>query len=294
MAILKILSFILKHPLNRGRQLNALLRFLQWQVGSRILNVPVVWPFVDEARLIIARGMTAATGNIYVGLMSFEEQAFILHYLQSSDVFFDIGANVGTFTILASKVCGAKTVAVEPDIENYRTLTDNVRLNNIEDRVTAVHAAVGSTRGSVKFTLGFGSISRVLKDDETETPCCDVPLIPLDEIAPGLDPDILKIDTEGYEYPVLAGGGKALSSRKLNVIMIELRGHGFRYGFDERAIDKQIRSLGFTACEYDPLARDITIKSSGDLGDMLYIRDISKARERVVSAKRYLINGRML
>jgi len=76
--------------------------------------------------------------------------------------------------------------------------------------------------------------------------------------------------------------------------MIELRGHGLRYGFDERAIDKQIRSLGFTACEYDPLARDITVKSTDDLGDMLYIRDVSKARERVASARRYLINGKLL
>jgi len=76
--------------------------------------------------------------------------------------------------------------------------------------------------------------------------------------------------------------------------MIELRGHGVRYGFDERVIDKQIRSLGFTACEYDPLARNITVKNSEDLGDMLYIRDVSKARERVASAPRYLINGRML
>jgi len=179
---------------------------LQWQAGSRILNVPVVWPFVNEAKLIIARGMTAATGNIYVGLMSFEEQAFILHYLQSSDVFFDIGANVGTCTILASKVCDAKTIAVEPDTENYMMLKDNVRINNIEDRVTAINAAVGSTKGSAKFTLGFGSTSRVLKDEEADARCCEVPLVPLDDVATGFDPDVLKIDTEGYEYPVLAGG----------------------------------------------------------------------------------------
>jgi len=161
--------------------------------------------------------MTAATGNIYVGLMSFEEQAFLLHYLQSSDVFFDIGANVGTYTILASKVCGARTIAVEPDIENYKMLMDNVRINNIEDRVTAINAAVGSTRGSVKFTLGLGSTSRVLTNGETEVPCCDVPLIPLDEIARGLEPDVLKIDTEGYEYPVLAGGVRYYLQRNLTL-----------------------------------------------------------------------------
>lgn len=210
MSILKILSFILQHPLNRGHQSIALLRFLRWQLGSRILGVPVVCPFVNDSRLIISRGMTAATGNIYVGLMAFEEQAFLLHYLQSSDVFFDIGANVGTYTVLSSKVCGALTVAAEPDIENYKNLLDNIRINNIQDRVKVIHAAVGSTRGSMKFTLGLGSVSHVLKDNETDVRYCEVPLVTLDDIASELEPDVLKIDTEGYEHQVLAGGAGAI------------------------------------------------------------------------------------
>jgi len=76
--------------------------------------------------------------------------------------------------------------------------------------------------------------------------------------------------------------------------MIELRGHGVRYGFDESAIDRRIRSLGFTACDYDPLSRNITARRTENLGDMLYIRDIPKTQARVESAPRYLINGRAL
>lgn len=85
-----------------------------------------------------------------------------------------------------------------------------------------------------------------------------------------------------------------LSAERLNVIMIELRGHGVQYGADERAIDKKIRSLGFIACDYDPLGRNISIRKTDDLGDMLYIRDIPKAQARVASAPKYLINGRVL
>jgi len=294
MSILKIISFILRHPLNRGHQSSGLLRFLRWQIGSRILGTPVVWPFLNDSRLIISRGMTAATGNIYVGLMAFEEQAFILHYLRSSDVFFDIGANVGTYTVLSAKVCGAQTIAVEPDKENYKKLMDNICINNIQDRVKAINAAVGGARGTVKFTPGLGSISHVLKDDKADVRYCEVPLVTLDDIALELEPDVLKLDTEGYEHQVLAGGGKVLSSECLNVIMIELRGHGVRYGFDESAIDRRIRSLGFTACDYDPLSRNITARRTENLGDMLYIRYIPKTQARVESAPRYLINGRAL
>ena len=238
--------------------------------------------------------MTAATGNIYVGLISFEEQAFILHYLRSEDVFFDIGANVGTFTILASKVVGAQSVAVEPDMESYTALMDNIFINRVQDRVRAINAAVGRSAGTAKFSIGQGSISHVLRETESGVSHRVVPLLSLDDVASGICPGVLKIDTEGYEHEVLAGGKDTLSDSRLNVVMIELRGHGERYGFDERAIDEQIRSEGFTACNYSPFDRLISTRTSQTLGDMLYIRDIQKAQSRVKTAPRFLVNGRII
>jgi hypothetical protein len=47
-------------------------------------------------------GMTGATGNLYVGLHEFEEMAFLLHFLRPGDLFADVGANVGSYTILAA------------------------------------------------------------------------------------------------------------------------------------------------------------------------------------------------
>jgi hypothetical protein len=102
-----ILKFIWNHPLNKDHKMQSLVRFLRWQIGIRALQSSAVCPFINDSRLIISRGMTAATGNIYVGLMAFEEMGFLLHYLRPGDVFFDIGANVGTFTILASKAVGS-------------------------------------------------------------------------------------------------------------------------------------------------------------------------------------------
>ncbi len=294
MGLMAIIRFIWNHPLNDGQRIRALMRFIRWQIGSRILHAPIVWPYVNDARLVISRGMSAATGNIYVGLMSFEEQAFLLHYLRSEDVFFDIGANVGTFTVLASQVIGAKSVAVEPDVESYTALMDNIFINRIQDRVKALNVAVGRSAGTVKFRVGLGSISHVLRDVETDDNYGVIPMLPLDEIAGSICPEVLKVDTEGYEQEVLAGAHTVLSNSALNVLMIELRGHGTRYGADEQAIDKGLRSLGFVACDYSPLTRSISIRTSSDLGDMLYIKDIQKARQRVTTAPKFLINGRMV
>ena len=57
--------------------------------------------------------MTGATGNIYAGLHEFVDMAFCLHLLRSGDLFVDVGANIGSYTVLASKVAGANSVTLE-------------------------------------------------------------------------------------------------------------------------------------------------------------------------------------
>jgi hypothetical protein len=94
--------------------LSAATRVPRWQIESRICDdVTVDW--IGGRRLAARRGMTGLTGNIYAGLHEFADMAFLLHFLRPSDVFADVGANVGSYTILASGVIGCPTVAFEPD-----------------------------------------------------------------------------------------------------------------------------------------------------------------------------------
>jgi hypothetical protein len=67
MGLLNSLGFILRHPLNRRRPGAALVRWLRWQIGSRLLPGWVLLPFVNDLRLIVQPGMTGATGNVYCG-----------------------------------------------------------------------------------------------------------------------------------------------------------------------------------------------------------------------------------
>ncbi len=79
-------------------------RFLRWQLGSRLLRMPLLVPWVGNTSLVIEAGMTGATMNFYCGLHEAVDMALVLHALQPGDVFLDVGANVGTYTILASAV----------------------------------------------------------------------------------------------------------------------------------------------------------------------------------------------
>src|SRR4051812_22416367 len=98
------LRFVTGHPLNRGHKARALGRFLRWQVASRIWDGPRVVPFAGAARLLVHRGMMGATGNVYCGLHEFEDMALVIHALRPEDMFFDVGANVGSYTVLAAAV----------------------------------------------------------------------------------------------------------------------------------------------------------------------------------------------
>src|SRR5664279_482984 len=93
------LQFIFKHPVTRNNKWTAFRRFTGWQIQSRTFRHPVVYPFIENSKLIVQGGMTGATGNIYTGLHEFEDMMFLLHLLRRGDVFADVGANIGSYTL---------------------------------------------------------------------------------------------------------------------------------------------------------------------------------------------------
>jgi len=100
-SLLHTLKFILNHPLNRSHRMRALWRFVRWQVGIRLVHAPVLVPFIENIGMFAQQGMTGATGNIYCGLHEFEDMALVLHSIRPGDLFVDVGANVGSYSLLA-------------------------------------------------------------------------------------------------------------------------------------------------------------------------------------------------
>ena len=73
MSLLSTLKFITSHPLNRSNKVKAILRFLRWQINTRINSYSIIYQFTERCKLIIRKGMTGATGNLYCGLHEFED-----------------------------------------------------------------------------------------------------------------------------------------------------------------------------------------------------------------------------
>ena len=245
MGLLSTLKFIHRHPLNRGGRLRALGRFVQWQLASRIAPGPIALPYVDETRLLVVRGMTGATGNWYCGLHEQDDMGFVLHFLRQDDLFIDIGANVGSYTVLAAGAVGCRTVSIEPIPSTFSSLWQNVRLNELNERTTLMNVGLGAAPGELKFTRDLGAMNRALGPSEVHEHVVTVPITTLDSIAAFQPPKLCKIDVEGFETQVLAGGVAVLSSQALRCVLMEINGSGRNFGIADAEIHATVCRHGF-------------------------------------------------
>jgi len=290
MKLLKLIRVISDHPLNAQGRTAALSRFIRWQFASRLIGQPIALPYVNETRLLVTTGMTGATGNWYNGLHEPEEMAFVLHALRPADLFVDIGANVGSFTILAAGAVGAKAIAIEPLPSTHARLLENIRLNDVVDLVEPLCCGISSIAGELRFTDGLDTMNRVARADETVLSQM-VPVTTLDHVCAMRMPTIIKIDVEGHECAVLAGGAKVLSSPNLQAVLMETNGSGARYGHTDAEIIETMCSFGFTPCRYVWQSCTLTPTARG-AANTIFVRDPAGMSARCSAASRFsLVNG---
>lgn len=143
-----------------------------------------------------------------------DESAFLAQICKPNDIVVEVGANIGTHTVMMAKKVGfgGKVFAFEPQRIVYQTLCANIALNSIKN-VYAYNMAVGAKEGHVyipsmdyESTNNFGGVS-VKENIQGEK----IQLVNLDDF---LEIDLcklIKIDVEGMEIDVLKGAVNIIS-----------------------------------------------------------------------------------
>lgn len=282
-AVLDLSRFFSEHPLTRGDRAAAWMRFASWQVRSRLSGeCEVQW--IAGQKMMISRGMTGATGNIYAGLHEFSDMMLLLHVLRPDDLFLDIGANIGSYTVLASGVCGATTWAFEPDPGTAKSLRRNIALNTLEARVVVHEVALGEADGTVQFTTGLDTVNHVVTDATTGGR--EVPLRRLDSLIGTARPVMIKMDVEGYEEPALRGARAVLETESLKVVEIETISPEIVQCLTDRAFERAY---------YDPFRRSLTLQPNGlASNNALFVRDWDTVARRVKEAPPVRIFGKSI
>lgn len=292
-TLINLYRFARNSPLTRGKLFSVYSRFWKWQIASRLLNMPVVFPLANNTRLIMNKGMHGATGNYYLGLMEFADMSFVLHFLREDDFFLDIGANVGVYTVLGSGVCHARTIAIEPIAETVSTLNDNVALNQLYDRVTVLNIGLADQEGELVFTNNEDTNNHVIAKGKNETlKGSKIETKTLDSLCSDASPILIKIDVEGFEKQVLDGGCKTLDDDSdLCVVIMELNGSGRRYGIEDDDIHNLMLDKGFECYSYDPLSRRLKKLPTYGSHNTIYIRDPDIVKDRILSAPKFTVLG---
>ena len=154
--------------------------------------------------------------------------SFIMDNLKEGDVFWDVGANVGAYSLLAAKIQSAdvNVIAFEPYIPTFAHLWDNIVLNNCSNRITPICCAL-SDHTNIDF-LGVsdpraGSSEHVVGDATLKLtqPSLAIKGDDASRLFGLPQPTLLKIDVDGYEVNLLNGMTKILKKPSLRAVIIE-------------------------------------------------------------------------
>lgn len=157
---------------------------------------------------------------------------FMLEQGKKHDVFIDIGANIGTYSILHAKN-GLECIAFEPAYENYKALYINLMLNNLEHKVRIFNVGLNDQPRKAEFIFdplntGATHLSSIPAEDpeiDKRGKITQVELVRLDDMIEKLNIAkekriLMKIDVEGMEVHVLRGAQEFI--RKYPYLMITL------------------------------------------------------------------------
>ena len=289
---MKILPIDFSHPLVADAELQAIFRFIKWQIKSRIFTRDFIHSWVAGSKFYVKNGETGLTQNIYVGLHEFADMCFLLHLLRKENQFIDVGANSGSYSILAGSVIGARVLALEPIPSTYTRLVANFNLNCIVGPSQALNLGLGSLPGSLYMTSSFDTTNQIVFEKNSAA-SIQVDIKTLDLVASDLIPTLIKIDVEGWESEVIRGGFETLQNPCLLALIVELNESGERYGYFDIDILKVLNDFGFQPYIYDPFRRTLQqIPGKNPKGgNTIFIRNEQKVIRKIKTAPKREILG---
>ena len=249
-----------------------LLKHAHWQVRKAFNWFPFEQRLAGSRIMAAHRhcGVSALINS--QGLYDYNNMRLLQWLLRDGGIFFDIGANIGSYTLVASEQGNAQVVAFEPHPTTVKLLSENVRLNGRKN-VTVCPMALGQREGSLWLTDYAGSsVNHSVAQHEGRT--VEVPCRRVDTFCDeqGVTPNYVKLDVEGFEFDVLTGFGSQLHCVEL--LFIELIGLSEQRSVGSQAIHALLTENGLCG-PYRCLFEKKTLLTHAGVSreDAIYLRE---------------------
>ena len=155
---------------------------------------------------------------------------------EQGSVFFDIGANIGVFSLYAAVKRGCSVVAFEPESQNYACLNKNIYLNGLSEKITALNVGLHDRVAIDYLNLGAmesGAANHSIGESIDWRGDSYCPEFKQAVLTYSLDcllekfqlsfPAHIKIDVDGNELRILEGAAETLKNNSLRSVLIEMR-----------------------------------------------------------------------
>jgi FkbM family methyltransferase len=171
-------------------------------------------------------------------------------------IFFDIGANIGLYSIYHNKINNGRCIAFEPSFLNLKLLLKNININNCQKSITVLTSPLSNETGFSDFTYGNtvegGALSAFGVDFGFDGKKIESSM-QLNVLGMSLDwmfenqiidviPNLVKIDVDGIEHLIIQGAQKTLMHASCRSVLVEVND-----GFDKQSQDVSmlLKSFGF-------------------------------------------------
>jgi len=233
----------------------ALFRMLRWQVDKWLRKKKeCIYTFWNNRKVICFADSQTSMWAVYYYVMDWNEFNFIKFYLKEADCAFDVGANVGMYTLWISRfIKNGKIVCFEPDPTNYNRCRRQIEINKL-DIITLERAALGANKGEMRFSQGKDEQNHLIQCEKDKESDITVSVMKLDDYCCQneiKEIDYLKLDVEGAELLVLRGALEFLSQKRIKVIQFELTNRIEQFGFRKNDLIEFIETLNYTICLYN-------------------------------------------
>lgn len=224
-----------------------------------------------------SRNFTSLSVHL-TGTRDSEFQAFIARRLHPANVFIDIGANVGVYSVFASNLVGeaGQVLSIEANPVTYAYLADNISRNGLRN-VVPLNCAVGDETGTLRIAANTRNAGETHVATSSETGAV-VEVKRVDDLLKeqGVSRvDYIKIYVEGFELPVLRGAKETIAANAEIVVQTELvDAHAQRYGHSVSDIVALMTGLGLKPFQPDATGRavEITTADITEHCDVLWMR----------------------
>lgn len=211
--------------------INIIIKYMPVRVKAQFVEKLIFFSRLDFSKADIK--LIISSNYSLVRLRSCSKEKHTVNWINTfslGEVFYDIGANVGAYSLIASKFgkCD-KIYSFEPVPGTFHELLTNIKLNNISN-ILACNICLSNSNSISTFRLSsnlpgsalHAGINSAVVESENIFLCATVTLDNFIDINKAKMPNHLKIDVDGAELSILKGAIKTLASKELKSLQIEI------------------------------------------------------------------------